>query len=202
VSASSESRPVVSFSTLAKAMHGMSPVALTELLRGHKQRSMGPRRSYQAARRQAIDFLSEGVPFNVDAPLRSHEREAVRALVACPPRLPRWVRGCRANRREPWIVDGVRISMTPDLELDGRLEGGVAKFSFTKKPLPTGVGNTMATLMWLHERISRRSAAKKLHCIVFEPRARRLYLPIAKPERALRSLKITCAMICALWPLI
>src|SRR5688572_2366061 len=116
--------PIVSFSSLAKAMNGMSPLGLAALLAGHKHRSMGPRRSYQDARRQAMDFFVDGVPLDPDAPLRSHEREAVRALQASKPRLPRWIRAHRPILPRVMIVHGVRVSMHADVELLGRRERG------------------------------------------------------------------------------
>ena len=45
--------PRITVSTLARAMGPITLSSLATLLRGHKYNSAGPRRSYQAARRQA-----------------------------------------------------------------------------------------------------------------------------------------------------
>lgn len=165
--------PMVSLSVLAKAMGAMSPSGLARLLKPFKSRasSEGPRRSYQLARKQAIDCLVDGKPLDPDAPLRSHEREAVRALSRVWLDVPSHVRARRApSGVARWVVNGVVVSMTPDVELVGRVSSGAAKFTFTKEPLSRGVGSDMAALMWHWQaNVLELVSVDPSCCIIYEP---------------------------------
>jgi hypothetical protein len=193
--------PTITLSTLARAMGPLSPAMLTRLLAGHKHHAMGPRRSYQCAREQAIALLTDGTTLNPDAPLRSHERDAVKAMVRSRLPLPARSRALRANARGPhWILGGVRISMQPDVELDGTRGTGAAKIILTKERLPRGVGRAMASLLWHYRKnVLGIESTRRDHCIVFEPRLPWLHLPAPRAETQLRQAELACDIISALW---
>jgi hypothetical protein len=194
--------PRITLSTLARAMGPISPAALARLLRGHKLRSEGPRRSYQLACRQAVELFTDGTPLNSDAPLRTHERDAVRAMQRMRLRIPAWLRAVRPTTRLPPLeIGGVSISIRPDVELEGLRESGAAKFAFTKAPLPRGVGSTMAALLWHHRRnVLGIASTRPGRCMVYEPRLPWLHLPGRTPEVQMRSAELACDVIRALWP--
>jgi hypothetical protein len=202
--------PTISLSTLAKAMGPLSPAALVRLLSGHKHGFSGPRRSYQRAREQAISLLTDGTPLDVEAPLRGYERDAVKAIARAGLRLPEHTRALRMRRKLPyWEIGGVRISMDPDVELDGQKDDqkdghkatGAAKVILTKEPLARGVGSAMAALMW-HYRKNVLNVPKtdREHCIVFEPRLPWLHLPAKRPDNQVRNAELACQVVAALWP--
>lgn len=192
--------PTVSLSTLAKAAGPISPVALTRLLRGHKYQAPGPRRSYQNARRQAISLLVDKAQLDPDAPLRAHERDVLRAMARTQLPLPPWIRATRPTSNALLELHGVQVSMQPDVELHGSIESGAAKFSFTKDPLPRGVGSLMAALLWYGKAvIEGDSKVKPSHCLVYEPRLPWVHRPAKRPLVQLKNLELACTVIHALW---
>jgi hypothetical protein len=194
--------PTVTLSTLARAMGPIAPASLARLLRGHKYRSSGPRRSYQCARRQAIARFTDGESFDPTAPLRSHEREAVLAMQRMRLRAPEWTRAIEPRSKLPaWELGGVRVSMQPDVELDGLRETGAAKFCFTKAPLARGIGSVMAALLFHHRRhLLGIVTTEPRRCVVYEPRLQRIHLPGRSPERQVKDAELACRVIGALWP--
>src|SRR5689334_5286858 len=107
-------RPTVTFATLARAMGPIAPAALARLLRGHKYRSSGPRRSYQVARRQAIDLFTDGIALDPNVPLRAYERDAICAMNRWRMQPPEWTRAVRPRPQKlAWELGGVAISMFP-----------------------------------------------------------------------------------------
>lgn len=197
-----DEEPTVSLSTLARSIGPLSPAALTRLLAGHKHHSPGPRRSYQQAREQVICLLTDGTAVTPDAPLRTHEREAVAAVARTRLPLPSRSRALRANARLPhWIIGGVRISMQPDVELDGSNGTGAAKIILTKERLAHGVGATMAALLWHYRRnVLGIESTRRDHCIVYEPRLPWLHLPAPRAESKVRQAELACEVIKAVWP--
>jgi hypothetical protein len=194
--------PTVSLGTIARAMGPISPRALARLLHGHKYKNAGAIRSYQTARRQAVDFMVDGVPLDPSEPMREHEREAVRAMMLTQLVLP-WGRAARPPKDAPkWVVDGVVISMQPDVELEGPRTAGAAKLSFTKEPLARGVGRTMASLLWHWRRnILTIEATSKDLCVVFEPRTGTVHRPgRQRTKTQIRELFLACKTIWSLWP--
>jgi len=196
-------RPRITLATLARAMGPMTPMALEGLLRANKERAPGPARSYQRARSQAVDFLVDKKPFDPDAPLRKHERDAVRALVRCPPRMPEWVRAKRCGRESVlWTLGEIDVSMQPDVVLEGFIESGALKISLTKEPLPRGVGRAMAALMWnFYANVLGEKTTKRLRCLVYEPRLPWMHAPPAKVGRVLKDAALAARHIAALWPM-
>lgn len=194
--------PTISLSTLARTMGPLSPATLTRLLSGHKHHAMGPRRSYQQAREQAIARLTDGTEFHLDAPLRSHEREAIQAMARARLAIPARSRALRANARVPhWLIGGVRISMQPDIELDGAKGTGAAKIILTKERLPRGVGAAMASLLWHYRKnVLGIESTRRDHCIVFEPRLPWLHLPAPRAAAKLKQAELACEIIRAVWP--
>lgn len=197
-----EEEPTITLSTLARAMGPLSPATLTRLLAGHKHHAIGPRRSYQKAREQAISLLTDGTALTLDAPLRTHEREAIAAMARARLALPSRSRALRANARLPhWIIGGVRVSMQPDVELDGARGTGAAKIVLTKERLPRGVGNAMASLLWHYRRnVLGIESTRRDHCIVFEPRLPWLHLPASRADAKLKQAELACEIIRAVWP--
>jgi hypothetical protein len=197
-------RPTITLSTLAKAMGPISPRELGRLLEGHKYPSIAPARSYQNARQQAIDLLVDKKPPDDDVPLRTHERDAVRALTRMLPVVSPWVRAKRPSPRAiPWTVGDVIVSMHPDVELEGSRESGAAKFSFTKAPLAPGVGKIMATLMWhWRKKVLGIESTSQAQCIVFEPRLPRTHRPMRNARGIVKSAELASTVISALWPTI
>jgi hypothetical protein len=194
--------PTVSFSTLAKVMGGLSAKQLTRTLGGHKYPTGGPARSYQLARRQAIDWFVESRPFDPDAELRSHERDAVHAMKRSRLAPIARVRAVRpSTRREPWRLNGVRVSMHPDVNFESYLEFGAAKFSFTKTPLARGVGSAMAALLWYYKsEIEGVRGVSLQHCVVYEPRLPWIHRPGRNPAGQVAEAELACTIIAALWP--
>ena len=194
--------PTITLSTLARAMGPLSPAALTRLLAGHKHHALGPRRSYQRAREQAIAKLTDGTDFELDLALRSHEREAIQAMARTHLHLPPRSRALRANARVPhWLIGGIRVSMQPDIELDGAKGTGAAKIILTKDRLPRGVGGAMASLLWHYRKnVLGIDTTRRDHCIVFEPRLPWLHLPAPHAEAKLRQAELACEIIRAVWP--
>ena len=193
--------PSISFSTLARACGAITPSDLVTLLRGHKLRTTGAARGYQAARVQAIDFLVEGIPFAPEKVTRPHEREVIARMARSRPRLPRWARAVRPSTRGPaWMLGGVRVSMFPDVVIDGGRSNGAAKLSFTKEPLAPGVGSAMASLLY-HWRanVLRLPKTAKSHCLVFEPRLPWVHHPSDDVERDVLRAEAACSIIKALW---
>jgi hypothetical protein len=195
-----EGEPIISLSTLARVIGPLTPAALGRLLAGHKHQAPGPRRSYQQARAQAIAVMTDGTPFQLDAPLRTHEREAVAAMARARLALP--ARALRANARLPyWNIAGVRVSMQPDVELDGSRGTGAAKIILTKDRLPRGVGPAMAALLWHYRRnVLGIESTRRDHCLIYEPRLPWLHLPPPRSERQLKQAELACAIIRAVWP--
>lgn len=196
--------PRITLSTLARAMGPITSDRLGRLLRGHKYRRPGPIRSYQNARRQGILHLTARAPLDPDAPLRSHEREAVHALARMRLPLPEEVRATRPATHAPaWEVEGVTISMEPDVELEDERSAGALKLVLTKELLPDGVGSRMAALLWHHRRnVLGIARTERRHCIVFEPRRPWLHLPDARPSAQVRPVELACRIIGAVWPLL
>lgn len=194
--------PTITLSTLARVMGPLSPAALTRLLAGHKHHAPGPRRSYQCAREQVISLLADGAALAPDAPLRTHEREAVAAMARARLPLPSRSRALRAHARLPhWIIGGVRVSMQPDVELDGANGTGAAKIILTKERLPHGVGGAMAALLWHYRRnVLGIESTRRDHCLVYEPRLPWLHLPAPRAEAKLRQAELACEIIRAVWP--
>lgn len=198
---SEEDQPVITLSTLARAMGPLGALPLTRLLAGHKHQKPGPRRSYQRAREQAIALLSDGTALAPDAELRAYERDAVAAMQRARLVLPSRSRALRAQRRlPPWEIGGVLVSMHPDVEVDGARGTGAAKIILTKDRLPRGVGTAMATLLWHYRKhVLGIESTRKDHCLVFEPRLPWLHLPSPRPEHHLRNAELACKVINALW---
>lgn len=193
--------PHVSLSTVAKAMSGLSPRALARLLAGHKYRKKGPIVSYAVARRQAVDRLVDGTPLEPAEARRAYERDAIAALAAHELALS-YARARRPRAFAPrWLMDGVVVSMQPDVELEAPGAEGAAKFSFTKDALMAEVGITMASLLW-HWRanvLGRRETEKDL-CVVVEPRAGTIHRATSRlAARLVPDLYLACRMIGALW---
>lgn len=194
--------PTVSFSTLAKVMGPLSLLALATRLRGHKYPSDGPRRSYQNALYQAVECLVNGAPLDPSAAnLRLHEREGVAALAAMGLGVPRGYNASRASSRVgTWNLNGVHVSMVPDVELTSPNGRGAAKFSFTKDRLSRGVGSTMAALLWYHRsQVLGLANITPSACIVYEPRACASYRPGANPQGQVQQAQLACQVITTLW---
>ncbi len=194
--------PVVSLSTLARLMGPVTPAKQFALLRGHKFPTEGPKRSYQNATKQAVDFLIDGRPFDANATnLRDYEREAVIALASNPPGLPPDVIARRPAPNAPkWSIGGVEISTYPDAETSGPLGEGAIKFVMAKEPLPHGVGAKLAALLWHHRSVVLGRTTNPRACVVHEPRVRGVYTPSAHPEKQVQSVEQVCRIIGALWP--
>lgn len=194
-------QPLITLSTLARAMGPLGALALARMLAGHKHRKPGPRRSYQRAREQAISLLSDGTALTPDAELRAYEREAVTAMQRARLVLPSRARALRAYRRlPPWEIGGVLVSMHPDVEVDGARGTGAAKIILTKDRLARGVGTAMATLLWHYRRnVLGIDSTRKDHCLVFEPRLPWLHLPSPRTEHHVRNAELACKVITALW---
>jgi hypothetical protein len=172
------------------------------MLRRHKYPQAGPIRSYQLARKQAIDLFVDGKALDPSAALRSHERDAVTAMVRMNLRKPEWVRGVRPSTREPpFKLGNVLVSASPDVELDGYIAAGAAKFSFTKQALARGVGSTMAALLWYwRRRVVGIEKVQPGNCIVYEPRLPWTHLPGRNPLAQVERAALACQVIEALWP--
>jgi hypothetical protein len=195
--------PRVTLSTLARAMGPTRPAQLARLLQGHKYAESGPRRSYQCAVKQITDSLVDGVPVNPDAPLRKHERDAIKSYLRAPLPLPKLARAVRPKRRSHWLLHGVNVSMHPDIELDGFVYSGAVKLTLTKEPLARGVASLMASLMWFWRvRVEKEILTARSHCIVYEPRLPWLHLPGKNPVKDVAKVEIACRLITALWPVI
>jgi hypothetical protein len=194
-------RPTVTLSTLAKAMGPISPRELGVLLAGHKRPSAPRARSYQSARRQAIELLVDKKPLDETVALRTHERDALRALARMNPSVESWIRAKRPSPRGiPWTIGDIVVSMHPDVELEGARESGAAKFSFTKQPLAPGVGTIMATLMWhWRKHVLGIESTSQAQCIVFEPRLPRTHRPMRNARGIVRSAELAAKVITAIW---
>jgi hypothetical protein len=196
-------RPRITLATLARAMGPITPTALERLLRGNKERSSGPARSYQQARRQTIDFLVDDKPFDVDAPLRTYERDVVRALAGCPPRLPDAMSARRPRSGKLiWSLGEIDVSMQPDVRLEGDTEVGAMKICFTKEPLPRGVGRAMAALLWnfYANVLGMRRMARRSSFLVYEPRLPWMHIPPARLRGTIQNAERAAQHIAALWP--
>jgi hypothetical protein len=195
-------KPTVTFSTLAKAMGPTSLRALVRLLEGHKYDRAGPRRSYQNARRQAIELFADDVALRPGDELRRHEREAITAMARVPLPTPSRVRPIRPSvASSRWELAGVSISMLPDIEFHGLSESGAAKFVFNKTPLARGVGSMMAALLFHHRKnILGIASTRREQCVVYEPRLPWMHLPGSRPDAQIRLAERSCEVIAALWP--
>lgn len=194
------SEPTVTLSTFAKAIAGAPVAELLPLVRGHKDQSAGRRRSYQTAVRQAVDWMTEGVPFDLSAATRSHEKDAIWALVIDPPQAPRWSRALRGKRRPAWDVGGLLVKTNPDVEIDGGRERGAAKIHLTKKPLTDEAGAVMASLLFhVLASVSEEAAIARTHCLVYEPRAHRVFRASEGPKNVERHVPAAVAVIRGLW---
>lgn len=202
-SAGSTAPPSVSFSTLAKVMGPLSPVALASRLRAHKYPTDGPKRSYQNALRQAVEHFVNGTSLNpLAANLRSHEQDAVAALAAMSIALPRGAIATRAPHNAPrWKLAGVSVSVVPDAVLTSGSDVGAIKLSLSKEPLPRGVGTAMAALLWHYQSVELGIPnVKPSLCIVYEPRASATYRPGLKPSAQVQTAVVACQVIAAVWP--
>lgn len=192
--------PRITFSTLAKAMGPTTLARLARLVEGHKVAAEGPRRSYQTARKQAIQWLVDGIGLDPHAGLRSHEREAVAALSKISVDLPPEIYAERPPNGQLWVLGGVCISMLPDVLLDGPRGRGAIKFSFTKERLGRGVGSMMAALMWHWlANVQHIEKARPDLCRVYEPRLPWLYQPGRNPEKQVAHAEKACRLISAIW---
>lgn len=193
--------PHVSLSTVAKAMNALSPRALARLLAGHKYKKQGPIGSYAVARRQAVDRLVDGTPLAPDEARRAYERDAIAALERTKLVLA-YARARRPRTFAPrWVMDGVVVSMQPDVELEAPGAEGAAKFAFAKDALMAEVGITMASLLW-HWRanVLGRSETEKDLCVVVEPRVGKIHRATARvASRLVPDLYLACRTIGALW---
>ncbi len=193
--------PTVSFSTLAKIMGQISPVALASKLRDHKFPSEGMKRSYQNALKHAVDHLTTGIQLDPQSPgLRSHEQEAIAALATMGLSLPSGAQALRPRRGPQWALAGVNISMYPDAHLTGPNGDGAIKFSFGKERLGRGVGTAMAALVWHYRTqiLGHRNVQPSL-CIVCEPRVGATYRPGTNPAAQVRNATVACQVIAAVW---
>jgi hypothetical protein len=198
-------KPTVSFSTLAKVMGALSPLALVSRLRAHKYPHEGPKRSYQKAVRQAVDHLVLGSLIDPAAPgLRAHEEEALSALAKMNTSLPLGVTARRPSTHGPtWNLGGVTISMFPDAELESAGASGAIKFSFSKDRLARGVGATMAALVWHYRHnVLERLNVRPTLCLVCEPRVGTFYKPGSNPWSQVKSARVACDLIAAVWPML
>jgi hypothetical protein len=97
-------------------------------------------------------------------------------------------------------VGGLVVSMVPDVELEGRIQSGAAKFSFTKSALAPGVGSIMASLLWhWRKNVLSIESTSQTHCVVFEPRALRVHRPMRNARGLVRSAELASKVITALW---
>jgi hypothetical protein len=195
------SQPTVSFSTLARLLGPSTPVKQSSLLRGHKYPSDGPKRSYQNAQKQLVDYLVNGSPINTAAMnLRGHERDALAQLNPAGV-LPNGVTASRPNAHAPaWQLHNVTISMYPDVELAGPSGVGALKAYFGKDPLARGVGASMAALLHFYK--SHQLALPNVsptYCMVLEVRTGALYTS-SNPSTLMKNVATACQLISALWP--
>ena len=104
--------------------------ALVKRLHAHKYMVAGPARSYQLARKQAVDNLVDKAPFDENATRRVHERDIVRALSRVPFKIPPYMRAVRPDSRGPLvIVESGRGRLNTeygpvDLLADARIDDG------------------------------------------------------------------------------
>lgn len=193
-------RPCVSLATLAKAIAGAPVAELLPLVRGHKEKGAGRHRSYQPVVRQAVDWMTQGVPFDVSAATHPHEKDAIWALVVAPPRPPRSSRALRAKRRPIWDAGGLLVKANPDVEIDGGSVRGGAKIHLTKKPLSNEVGAVMASLLFhVLASVSEEPAIARTHCLVYEPRAHRIFRASEGPKNVEELVPAAAAVIRGLW---
>lgn len=192
--------PRITLSTLAKAM-GPTPLAqIARLVKDHKDAAPGPRRSYQTARKQAIQWMVDGAAFDIHEGLRSHEREALQALAKVNLDLPYEIYAERPPTGQLWLLGGVCVSMQPDVLLDGPRGRGAIKFSFTKERLARGVGTTMAALLWHYSaNVQHVEKTRRDLCFVHEPRLPWVYTPGEHPERQVARAEKACRLIAGLW---
>lgn len=201
--------PTVTLSTFAKVLAGAPVDELLPLVHSHKEESEGRPRAhrvfragepYRTALRQAVGFMTEGAPFDLSAARAPRERAAIWALVIAPPRAPRWSRVLRGKRRPAWDLGGLLVKANPDVEIDGGRERGAAKIVLTKQPLSEATGAVMASLLFhVLAEVSEEPAIARTHCLVYEPRAHRVFRASEGPRDVARHVPAAVAVIRGLW---
>lgn len=194
-------QPQVSFSTLAKMMGAMTPVAAASTLRGHKYPTLGPKLSYRNARQQLIDYAVAQKPFSPHSGLRQHELDAVQALQQFGVQLPAGCTFSRPPTHAPhWLFNGVEISVFPDVNSVGPNGLGAFKAYFGKEKLARGVGATMAALLHHYKtQVLGLQNVYPQHCLVYEVRQGARF-QCGNSTRLLSNAQAACQMIAALWP--
>lgn len=201
------SAPRVTFSALVDVLTQPSH-RLVGLLKKQKYPNPGPVFGYKKAREQLSNWAVNGTPPNLQDPaLRDHEVDALTAAIQVfgtgQALLPDGATSAsKPGLEQQWSVNGVDISVFPDLVVSGDVRGtpatGAVKFFLRKDP--TTVGPTLAALIYYHRRhIIQDPDIDPSLCAVVDVQAGEIYAATGSYRRLVSQIESSCTLIAAVW---
>jgi hypothetical protein len=133
--------------------------------------------------------------------LQPHEEEVLAMFKARPPKLPAGLIAKHAPREgAKWELEGVEISVVPDVLLVGDHAGGAMKLFCAKEALASGLGPTMAALLHYYQaQIAHAPNARPEHAMIYDVRRRKLHKPSTNVESVLRRARAACRITRDVW---
>jgi hypothetical protein len=195
--------PRITFSALCEFLHA-SPVRQIGIVREQKYPNDGPMKNYVSAMHQIVRHAVSGTPFVPNAPnLRPHERELIEKVLENGWQCPSQVARRPSPNQPPLILNGVEISIYPDLLLgEGAVKSGAMKVYCAKtKVIDPQVGLWMASLLYHYRTtVSGDTATHPDLCIVSDVRRNQIYRAGRNYRRLLQNVVGASQIIRGLWP--
>lgn len=197
--------PRMTFSALCEYLSA-SPVRQLSLLRAQKFPRGGAIRSYRNALHQIGEFAVHGVPLDPQAEkLEPHEQEIIMRLLEYDWRPPAPQAAFPATRREPLVLQGVEISVYPDLLLADPTgparQTGAMKFYFRKsQKLDPNVGRWMASFLFQYKlQVEGDEDVDPDLCLVYDVRNDEYFEAGKSHKRLFNNVESACQFISAMW---
>lgn len=194
----------MTFSSLCEYL-AATPTRQLSILKEQKYPRSGPVRRYDTAMNQLLAHLVDGQPLDPDADgLEPHEQELLSDF-----RQVEWENPADEMKR-PWTqqgamqVQGVEISVMPDLLLENEDKVGALKFYLPKtRELDATVGLWMASFLYQYEaRTHHKDRVDPSLCMIYDVRKGEFYGATKSYKRLFQQIESACQMISRLWPTI
>lgn len=198
--------PRVTFSALCEFLSA-SPTRQISIIREQKAPKPAKIKSYTTAVQQIQDFAVNKKPLNpLAAGLEPHEQEVIEELLNNNWTPPSKTVHRPATKQPPMKVNGVEISVFPDLLLAEntakRSMTGSMKFYCTKsRELKAEVGRWMASLLYCYSQtVLNDTDAHPDLCMIYDVREDEYYEAGKSYKRLYQNVESACQIIASLWP--
>lgn len=199
--------PRMTFSAMVDILSQPS-YRLPAILKDHKYPARGPIFGYRQATEQLVSWFVDGTALDPSAPgLRDYEVAALNAAQQAGTPAGLWppgaVRATHPPKSSLWSLNGVEISFSPDVLLEGTVKRtnatGAVKLYLRKDP--TTVGPMMAALLFFHRsQIACDPDVDPALCAVTDVQAGMVYSATGSFQRVVAQVQAACQVIASVWP--